>query len=143
MKKKSKQRFVRIVLLFGTIISLYFVPWTIIMAWIKPLPETVKEQVDDAISMGFDGIIVYVDQSGIEQKLYAAGFKNKENKIPADPNSLFKIASVGKLYLAVAVSKLVRKGKLSLDSSIIYYLPELDGRIENGEDITIRMLVKH
>ena len=40
-----------------------FVPWDIV-PWIAPVPDTVQEQVDDAIDHGLDGIIVYVDEAG-------------------------------------------------------------------------------
>lgn len=43
---------------------------------------------------GFDGIIVYVDEGNKESKWYSVGYKNRENKIPANPNAVFKIASV-------------------------------------------------
>ncbi len=127
----------------GTIISLKYVPWPIIKAWIKPLPDTVQEQVNEASEMCFDGIIVYVDEGGKEPAFYEAGYKNRENKIPADPHALFKIASVGKLYNALAVAKLVRNDKLNLEKSLADYLPELNGRIEYSDKITLRMLVKH
>ena len=74
---------------------------------------------------------------------YAAGWHDRENKIPADPNSLFKIASVSKLYTAVAVTKLVSDGRLSLDKTLADYFPELVGRIENADKITLRMMVQH
>jgi CubicO group peptidase (beta-lactamase class C family) len=143
MKKKRTKQIFRIVLLLGTIISLFYVPWPLVKAWIKPLPDTVQEQVNEAINMKFDGIIVYVDEVGKEPAFYAAGWKNRENKIPADPHSLFKIASVSKLYVAVAISKLVRDGRLSLDKTLADYLPELKGRIENVDKITLRMMVQH
>ena len=104
MTKTKSKRIIRILLLIGTIISLYFVPWPIVKAWITPLPETVQEQVNKATDYGFDGIIVYVDEKGKNPAFYSAGYKNRENKIPADPHSLFKIASVSKLYTAVAIS---------------------------------------
>ena len=143
MTKRQTKNIIRIALLVGTIISLYFVPWPIVKAWIKPLPDTVQEQVNEAIDMGFDGIIVYVDEGGKEPTLYAAGHKNRENKIPADPHALFKIASVGKLYNALAITKLVSSGKLSLDKTLADYLPEMKGRIENADKITLRMMVQH
>ena len=127
----------------GTIISLYFVPWPIVTAWIKPLPNTVQEQVDKASDYGFDGIVVCVSKNGNHSEFYTSGYKNRENKIPADPNALFKIASVSKLYNAVAIAKLTRDGKLSLDKILLDYLPELKGRIEYSDKITLRMLVKH
>ena len=32
-------------------------------AWVLPLPDTIQEQVNEAIGHGFDGMIVYVDQA--------------------------------------------------------------------------------
>jgi len=143
MKKKQTKRILRIVLLVGTIISMYFVPWILVKAWILPLPDTVQEQVNEAIGHGFDGMIVYVDEAGKEPAFYTAGWKNRENKIPADPQSLFKIGSISKLYVAVAVAKLVHDKRLSLDKTLSDYLPELVGRIENADKITLRLLVQH
>lgn len=131
------------VLLLGTFISLFFVPWILVKAWILPLPDTIQEQLDEAIDLGFDGIIVYVDEAGKQPAFFAAGWHNRENKIPAKPHALFKIASISKLYNAVAVTKLVRDGHLSLDKTLADYLPELKGKIENAEKITLRMMVQH
>jgi len=134
---------VRIVLFVGTAISMFYVPWPIIRTWIQPLPDTVQEQINDATNHGFDGMIVYVDQGGKEPAFYAAGWKNKENKVPADPHALFKIASVSKLYHAVAITKLVSSNKLSLDGTLADYFPELVGRVEYADQITLRMMVQH
>ena len=127
----------------GGIISLFFVPWLIVKAWLMPLPDTVQEQVNQALDYHFEGIIVYVDQSAQAPQFYAAGWHNRENKIPADPQALFKIASIGKLYNAVAIAKLVHAQRLSLNKSLAHYLPELKGRIENAENINLSMLVQH
>jgi D-alanyl-D-alanine carboxypeptidase len=143
MTKKKSIRIIRLLLFLGTIISLYFVPWPIVGAWIMPLPNTVQEQVDKAANYGFDGIIVCVNHKGNRSEFYTSGYKNRENKMPADPHALFKIASVGKLYHAVAVTKLVSEGKLSLDKPLADYLPELKGRIEYADKITLRMLIRH
>ena len=143
MTKKQTILIIRIVLFVGTIISLFYVPWPLVKAWIKPLPDTVQEQVTEAIGLGFDGIIVYVDQGGKAPAFYAAGWKNRESKIPADPHALFKIASIGKLYDAVTITKLVGAKQLSLDKTLADYFPELAGRIENAETITLSMMVQH
>ena len=143
MMKSKLKLVIRILLFLGTVISLYFVPWPIVFAWIKPLPNNIQEQVNKAVDYGFDGIVVCVNKTGNKCEFYTSGYKNRENKIPADPNSFFKIASVGKLYDAVAVAKLVRDGKLSLDKTLSDYLPELKGRIEYADKITLRMLVMH
>ena len=135
------KKILRIVLLLGTLISLYFVPWRLVKAWIVPLPDTVQEQLDEAIEQGFEGMIVYIDQTGKPPQFYASGWHNRESKIPAKPNALFKIASISKLYDAVAVTKLVNEGRLSLDKTIADYLPELVGKIENAEKITLRLMI--
>src|SRR5690606_3194088 len=96
-----------------------------------------------AAHYGFDGIVVCVNTTGNQTEFYTSGYKNRENKIPADPNALFKIASVSKLYNAVAVAKLVRIGKLSLSTPLLDYLPELKDKIEYADKITLQMLVMH
>ena len=127
----------------GTAISLFFVPWLLVKAWILPLPDTVQKQLDEAISHGFDGIVVYIDQTGKPPQYYAAGWHNRESKTPARSDALFKIASISKLYDAVAVTKLVGDGRLSLDKTIADYLPQLSGRIENSDKITLRLMLQH
>jgi D-alanyl-D-alanine carboxypeptidase len=143
MTKKKTKRIIGIALLIGTIVSLFFVPWILIKAWILPLPDTVQEQLEEAIDQGFDGMIVYIDQAGKEPQYYAAGRHNRETKMAAKPDALFKIASISKLYDAVAVTKLVSAGRLSLDKTLADYLPELVGRIEYADKITIRMMIQH
>lgn len=143
MSKKLTTLILRISLAVATIVSLYFVPWNFLKAWIKPLSDNIQEEVTEAIDFGFDGIIVFVDQGGKEPAYYAAGWKNRAQKIPADPHSLFKIASVGKLYDAVAIAKLVKDDRLSLEKTLAEYFPELKGRIEYAEKITLRMMVQH
>lgn len=139
----NKKQIIRIVLLVGTITSLFFVPWLLVKAWILPLPDTVQEQMNEALGHGFAGMIVYVDQAGNPPQHYAAGWHNRESKIPAKPDALFKIASISKLYDAVAVSKLVSEGRLSLDKTVADYLPDLVGKIENAEKITLRQMIGH
>ncbi len=137
-------RIVRIVMpIVGITIALVIAPLDLVPAWIAPLPDTVQEQVEDAVDQGLDGIIVYVDQAGTAPLFYAAGLKNKMTKEPADPHALFRIGSISKLYIAAAVAKLVDNGSLSLDESLVGYLPDLAGRIEHADRITLRMLVQH
>ena len=143
MTKKPVKRILRNVFIIASLSSLFFVPWLLVKAWILPLPDTVQEQLDEAIDHGFDGMIVYVDQTGKPPAFYSAGWHNREDKIPADPHALFKIASISKLYDAVAVTKLVSDERLSLDKTIADYLPELVGRIENSEKITLRLMIQH
>lgn len=134
---------IRVLLLTGTAISLFFVPWLLVKAWILPLPDSVQAQLDEGIEHGFDGIIVYIDQANKMPQLLTAGWHNREAKILAKPEALFKIASISKLYDAVAITKLVSSNRLSLDKTLADYLPELVGEIENAEKITLRLMIQH
>jgi D-alanyl-D-alanine carboxypeptidase len=143
MSASKSKIVIRTILLAGTVISLYFVPWILIWAWILPLPETVQEQLNEGIKHGFDGSIVYIQQGDQAAELYAAGWHDRDRMIRAYPEAYFKIASIGKLYDAVAITKLVADDLISLDESILNYFPEFAGRIEHAENISVRMLVQH
>lgn len=143
MTKKKTKRILKVIFIAASIGSLYFVPWLLVKAWILPLPDTIQEQLDEAIGHGFDGMIVYVDQAGQPPEYFASGWHNRDTKIPAYPQALFKIASISKLYDAVAVTKLVNDGRLSLDKTLADYLPELVGSIENADKITLRLMIQH
>jgi len=86
---KRTIRLLRIIMpIVAVICIVVFPPWNGIFAWLMPLPDTIQEQVDDAIDRGLDGIIVYVDQAGKAPAFYAAGWKDKANQVPADPEAL-------------------------------------------------------
>jgi D-alanyl-D-alanine carboxypeptidase len=104
--------------------------------------DSIEEELERAIESGFDGIIVYVNQSG-NSSFYSAGWKNREQQIPADPHSLFKIASISKLYEAAAVAKLVADQRLSLNSTLVELIPEVERKIEYADEITLKMMVQH
>lgn len=142
--KKQIVRILRIVMpIVGILSAIVIAPLDLVPSWIAPLPDTVQAQVDDAVDQGLDGIIVYVDQTGKDPAFYSAGVKNKATQEPADPHAFFKIASIHKLYIATSVAKLVSDGRLSLDDTLAVHLPELVGRIEYAEQITLRMMVQH
>lgn len=143
MSNSTIKRVLRIVFIVASISSLYFVPWLLVKAWILPLPDTVQAQLDEAVGHGFAGMLVYVEQEGKSPQFYASGWHNRESQLPANPHALFKIASISKLYDAVAATKLVNDGRLSLDRTLVEYLPDLAGRIEYADNITLRSMIQH
>ncbi|HEX2787035.1 MAG TPA: serine hydrolase domain-containing protein [Ignavibacteria bacterium] len=77
------------------------------------------------------------------------GYGDKENKVPATPNNIFRIASSSKPFTAMAILKLVQDGKLKLDDKAFKILEDLvlstpikvaDPRIW---DITVANLLEH
>ena len=147
MKMRKTKRLIWILRLIVAVVAIgctaAFVPWDAAWVYFAPLPDTVQEQVEAAPRYGMDGIIVYVDQAGRKPAFYAAGWKDRQAKVAADPHALFKIGSISKLHIAVAAAKLVRAKRLSLDGTLAHYLPELAGRIENTDKITLRMMLRH
>ena len=105
-------------------------------------PKSVQEELEKGVEGGFDGMIVYVNQAG-ESSYYSAGYNNREDQIPANPNSLFKIASISKLYLAAAAAKLVANDQMSLEAKLSDLLPEVEGRIEYADEINLKMMLQH
>jgi CubicO group peptidase (beta-lactamase class C family) len=76
------------------------------------------------------------------------GWADKDNSVPVQPDSLFRIASVSKPITAAAILTLVEQGKVSLDDKAFKILNNLqpprgtspDRRLY---DITIRQLLEH
>ncbi|GAB5493881.1 MAG: serine hydrolase domain-containing protein [Phototrophicaceae bacterium] len=147
MKNLNNTRIVRILRIImpivGIITAVIFVPWNAIWLLVTPLSDTVQEELDNAVDYGFDGIIVYVDQPDEAPAFYASGWNNRVEQVQADPQSLFKIGSISKLYVATITAMLVNDGRLSLDDTLADYLPEMVGRIEYAEQITLRMMLQH
>ncbi|MEM7366413.1 MAG: serine hydrolase domain-containing protein [Pseudomonadota bacterium] len=127
----------------GIVCAIVFVPWAWFWTWVAPLPNTVQEEVDDAMHRGLDGIIIYVDRTGQSPSTYTAGWKDRDQQIPMAAGTLFKIASISKLYIAAATVKQVHAGALSLDDTLAVLLPTVADRISNADTITLRMLLRH
>ena len=58
-----------------------------------------------------------------------------------DDRTLYSVASVGKMFTAVAIAQLVEANKLSYESAVVDLLPELDGRVSDA--VTIDHLLHH
>lgn len=124
-----------------------------------PVPATPPQAhplTQDDLQAFFDGIFplqlersdiagatVLVVQNGnvLFEKGY--GFADLKGKKPVDPAStIFRLASISKLFTWVSVMQLVEQGKLNLDTDVNQYL---DFRIHPafGKPITLRNLMTH
>jgi D-alanyl-D-alanine carboxypeptidase len=68
------------------------------------------------------------------------GFANVETKTPATPETVYKIGSVSKQFIAAGVMLLVQDGKISLDDKASKYL---EGTPDSWKEITVRHLLSH
>src|SRR5688572_25094780 len=72
----------------------------------------------------------------------AYGYADREAKIPNTPDTKFHLASVGKMFTAVAIAQLVRAGKLSFNDTIAKVLPDYPNKEVAGK-VTIHQLLTH
>lgn len=143
LKKRGKVMFVAFLIIVSIGLTIYFVPWRLLVMRVAPLPETVQVEIDNVVQKhGIDGVIVYTDEAG-EISTFTAGYDNREDKTDVDPDVLFKIASISKLYMAVAAAKLVNDGTLDLEDTLSEMLPQYKDEIENSDQITLGMLIQH
>jgi len=83
-------------------------------------------------------LVVIKDQKIV--KVLGYGFANIELNVPATPETVYKIGSVSKQFIATGIMPLVQDGKIKLDDSISQYL---EGTPETWKPITIRHLLTH
>jgi CubicO group peptidase (beta-lactamase class C family) len=68
------------------------------------------------------------------------GMANLEYGIALSPRSVFRTASVGKQFTAMAIAILHQQGKLSIDDPLSKYFPEFP---DWADEVTVRHLVHH
>lgn len=72
------------------------------------------------------------------------GYADLEKKIPVDPNkTLFRLASVSKLFAATAVMQLVERGQLNLKDDVNKYLKNFQLQENYPAPVTINNLLTH
>jgi CubicO group peptidase (beta-lactamase class C family) len=89
------------------------------------------------------GIAIGVLQDGAEV-IHTAGVADVRSSAPVQPSTVFRLASLSKLFTATLAMRCVDDGTLDLDVPIITYLPEL--RLPSrraGRSITMRHLLSH
>ncbi len=72
--------------------------------------------------------------------LDAAGYSDIENHVPANPKTIYRIASISKVITAVAVMQLVEKHKINLDDDARKYIPYFP---KKRWKFTIRQILQH
>jgi CubicO group peptidase (beta-lactamase class C family)/tetratricopeptide (TPR) repeat protein len=68
------------------------------------------------------------------------GFADLENKVPAKPESAYRLASVTKSMTAVAIMQLVEKKKIDLDAEVQTYVPYFP---KKQWPVTVRQVLGH
>jgi len=108
----------------------------------------------DLLSAWIESRMAYTGQPGLsigvvyDQELVWAqgfGYANVEEEIAATPQTIYRIASITKLFTSTALLQLRDAGKLQLDDPITRHIPwfKIQHRYPDAPLITIRHLITH
>ena len=114
------------------------------------LRERLGWEAKNLVREGVTGLsIAVVDGS---ETLWEAGFgyADGDGEVAVTPDTVFEVASLSKLFTAVAVMQLVQDGLVELDAPVSRYFPEfelrspvLGGDAWSLDDVTVRTLFTH
>jgi D-alanyl-D-alanine carboxypeptidase len=109
-------------------------------AQLPPLDhDAVLAAIPGIVEAGAPSFVMHaVDEYG--EWSAAAGVADLKTGVPASPDATFRIGSITKPMVAVAVLQLVAEGRLDLDVPVDTYLP---GLLARGETVTLRHLLGH
>lgn len=85
------------------------------------------------------GSILAVWKSGVPLVEDVRGYVNVADEIERTPDHRFDLASISKEFTAIAIMQLMEAEKLSFDTPVSQFIPNLSG----GDKITIRHLLNH
>jgi CubicO group peptidase (beta-lactamase class C family) len=103
---------------------------------LKPLVDAQLAAMGD-----FSGAVLVV-QDGRTVYARAAGLANREHQTSNTLETRFRIASMGKMFTAVAILQLAQAGKLDLDATVGTYLPDYPNATF-AKTVTIAQLLSH
>ncbi|MBL8853714.1 MAG: beta-lactamase family protein [Planctomycetaceae bacterium] len=107
-------------------------------AMVRRVADEVHAYVENGTIIGGE-LIVIKNRRTILHEVF--GDRDREDKQPMEPNTIFNIRSMTKPLTGVAVQILADEGKLKLDEPASKYLPAFDNDPSRG--ITIEQLLQH
>ncbi|MHC2831971.1 CubicO group peptidase (beta-lactamase class C family) [Bacillus sp. F9_6S_D1_P_5] len=103
----------------------------------KVIPEKMKKENAAGVAL-----VVVKDNQILFQKGF--GFSDKEKNTPIDPKkTVFRLASISKVFTASAVMQLVEQGKIDLNKDIVNYMGGLKYQNNMSEPVTMEHLLTH
>ncbi len=85
-----------------------------------------------SIAISANGTLVYQNAIGYAEY-------NDQAKIPASVNTKYRIGSISKMFTATMIFQLIQEGKLSLDTHLATWFPQLP----NADKITVGEMLDH
>jgi len=117
----------------------------VLVFWLFAPAAARADRVDDYVrarikEFQLPGLSLLVIRDGAIVKAAGYGLADVERRIPAQPQTVYKIGSVSKQFIATGIMRLVQEGRLGLDHPISRYLA---GTPVTWSGITIRHLLTH
>ncbi len=110
---------------------------------VEPLERQLSAIVERSLSADLPGATLRVLGDGHDITV-SAGLADLESSAPLTPEHRFQVASSGKAFVGVALTRLIADGTIDPGASLDTWLPEpLVSRISNGERITLEHLLEH
>ena len=104
----------------------------------RELAAVVKKLADGDV---FSGAVLFAkDGKPVFQGAY--GFANKDFNVPNKIDTKFNLGSMNKMFTAVAIARLVEKGKLSYDDQLSKFIPDFPDAA-SAQKIKIKHLLSH
>ena len=91
----------------------------------------------EANQMAMGGFSIYVEGKEVYQKSF--GFANMSSQVKGDRSTKYRIGSITKTFTATVILQLVEEKKLSLNTMLSRYFPQ----IPNANRISIEALLRH
>jgi CubicO group peptidase (beta-lactamase class C family) len=105
---------------------------------VAELANTVRSYFNEELIVGAELVVIKNRKIVLHE---AVGWKDRENEIPMERNTLFNIRSMTKPITGAAIQILIDEARLRLDSRAVEYLPGFDN--ENSQNITVEQLLTH
>jgi CubicO group peptidase (beta-lactamase class C family) len=107
-----------------------------------PLQRVNSELADWADQRGFSGVALITRAGRIEfEGCY--GMANRSDAVPVRPGTRFGLASLTKMFTAVAIADLVRQSALDFDTPVVNILPVDRRPATLRADVTVHHLLSH
>lgn len=107
-----------------------------------PKAAAIQTLMNDYIAQGLPGISVLInDNDGFW--IASAGFADLENQVTMQPCHINKLGSVTKMMMGTLIWQLIQDGLMEINDPISKHIPEVAEKIENGNEITVAMLINH
>jgi len=108
------------------------------------IQETFYQIEEDLKKNNVPGGIIALAHNGKITNSESFGYRNLEKQLPVNEETVFGLASITKIFTAIAIMQLQEEGKLSVEELIVNHIPEFHIKDTNElKEITIHHFLTH